>query len=80
MNIFWISEIENELKKKNIEYVVHNDIILINRDSIINAYDPTNFPEESYDLLRKEMNTQFFPTRFHYVGKTDNDLMLDIVR
>jgi hypothetical protein len=80
MNILWISEIENELKKKKIEYVVDNDMILINRDSIINAYDPTNFPEDSYEILRKELNTQFFPTRFYYVGKTDNDLILDIVR
>jgi len=70
-----IQKVSAILTCNGIEHDTKNEVILINRDSIINKISGKN-ENDSYTQLREILNDSF-NGRFVYAGKTDEWLMLD---
>ena len=72
-----IQEVMEFLDTLNIKYLVHENIIKISRDSMVNTFEK-DFEEDSYKALILELK-KVFKRSYYFCQKTDDDLFLDII-
>ena len=75
INISWQKEVSSLLKKLNILHSIDNDLIKINRDSIVNKISKDD-EHASYKELINVLNNKF-QSRFNYALKNDDNLWIE---